>query len=46
MLVIGLAFFGGASLAATLATEPWQLIAARALMGVGGSCVMPRRCRS
>lgn len=41
MLVIGLAFFGGASLAATLVTEPWQLIAARALMGVGGSCVMP-----
>ncbi|WP_169953648.1 MFS transporter [Microbispora sp. H11081] len=41
MLVIGLAFFGGASLAATLATEPWQLVAARALMGVGGSCVMP-----
>ncbi|GAA0407210.1 MFS transporter [Microbispora corallina] len=41
MLVIGLAFFGGASLAAMLATEPWQLIGARALMGVGGSCVMP-----
>ncbi|MBE3010287.1 MFS transporter [Microbispora sp. NEAU-D428] len=41
ILVIGLAFFGGASLAATLATEPWQLIAARALMGVGGCCVMP-----
>ncbi|WP_182879443.1 MFS transporter [Microbispora sp. H10949] len=41
MLVIGLAFFGGASLAATLATEPWQLVGARALMGVGGSCVMP-----
>jgi EmrB/QacA subfamily drug resistance transporter len=41
MLVIGLALFGGASLAATLAAEPWQLIAARALMGAGGSCVMP-----
>ncbi|MEZ0076894.1 MFS transporter [Planotetraspora sp. GP83] len=40
-LVIGLAFFGGASVAAMLATEPWQLIGARALMGVGGSFVMP-----
>ncbi|AKU14654.1 MFS transporter [Luteipulveratus mongoliensis] len=41
MLIIGLAFFGVASLLATLAHEPWQLIACRALMGVGGSCLMP-----
>jgi EmrB/QacA subfamily drug resistance transporter len=40
-LILGLAFFGGASVAAMLATEPWQLIGARALMGVGGSLVMP-----
>ncbi|MFF5206550.1 MFS transporter [Streptosporangium sp. NPDC000396] len=40
-LIIGLALFGGASLIAQLVTEPWQLIAARALMGVGGSILMP-----
>ncbi|WP_431895437.1 MFS transporter [Nonomuraea sp. bgisy101] len=40
-LVIGLALFGGASLLATLAAEPWQLIAARAFMGVGGAMLMP-----
>ncbi len=40
-LVVGLALFGGASALAMLATEPWQLIGARALMGVGGSVVMP-----
>ncbi|WP_264372954.1 MFS transporter [Nonomuraea phyllanthi] len=40
-LIIGLAFFGGASLVAVLVSEPWQLIAARALMGIGGSLVMP-----
>ncbi|MEU8326715.1 MFS transporter [Nonomuraea sp. NPDC048881] len=40
-LVIGLAFFGGASLLAVLAAEPWQVIGARALMGVGGSILMP-----
>ena len=41
MLIIGLVFFGGASLLAVLVTEPWQLIAARFLMGAGGSLVMP-----
>lgn len=41
MLIIGLAVFGGASLIALLASEPWQLVAARAAMGVGGSLVMP-----
>ncbi|MEV4568466.1 MFS transporter [Nonomuraea sp. NPDC049419] len=40
-LIVGLAFFGGASLLALVVTEPWQLIAARFLMGVGGSLVMP-----
>lgn len=40
-LIIGLVLFGGASLAAVFAAEPWQLIAARALMGVGGAILMP-----
>ncbi|GAA5767115.1 antiseptic resistance protein [Streptosporangium roseum] len=40
-LIIGLVLFGGASLIALLVTEPWQLVAARALMGVGGSILMP-----
>ncbi|MEU4228446.1 MFS transporter [Nonomuraea sp. NPDC026600] len=40
-LIIGLAFFGGASLLAVLSTEPWQLIGSRALMGIGGSVLMP-----
>ncbi|MFG1690511.1 MFS transporter [Nonomuraea sp. NPDC049269] len=40
-LIVGLAFFGGASLLAVLSTEPWQLIGARAIMGVGGSVLMP-----
>ncbi|MFF0490544.1 MFS transporter [Nocardia sp. NPDC004068] len=40
-LITGLAVFGAASLFAVLATEPWQLIAARAAMGVGGSILMP-----
>ncbi|WP_067183204.1 MFS transporter [Microtetraspora niveoalba] len=41
LLILGLVFFGGASMLAMLATEPWQLIGARALMGVGGSFIMP-----
>ncbi|WP_433374934.1 MFS transporter [Streptosporangium sp. CA-115845] len=40
-LIIGLLLFGGASLVAVLVTEPWHLIGARALMGVGGSILMP-----
>ncbi|MCM6772346.1 MFS transporter [Nocardia sp. CDC159] len=40
-LITGLAIFGAASLFAVLATEPWQVIAARAAMGVGGSVLMP-----
>jgi MFS transporter, DHA2 family, multidrug resistance protein len=41
MLILGLVLFGLASLLATLASNPWQLIACRALMGVGGSLLMP-----
>ncbi|WP_039778033.1 MFS transporter [Nocardia cerradoensis] len=41
MLITGLAVFGAASLLAVLASEPWQVIAARAAMGVGGSLLMP-----
>ncbi len=41
MLVVGLVVFGLASLLATLATNPWQLIACRGLMGVGGALLMP-----
>jgi EmrB/QacA subfamily drug resistance transporter len=40
-LITGLAVFGVASLAAVLATEPWQVVAARVAMGVGGSLLMP-----
>ncbi|MFE3455787.1 MFS transporter [Nonomuraea sp. NPDC059194] len=41
IMVIGLALFGLASLAATLVTSPGQLIAARVAMGIGGALVMP-----
>jgi MFS transporter, DHA2 family, multidrug resistance protein len=41
MLLAGLVVFGAASLLATLADTPSQLIACRALMGVGGSLLMP-----
>ncbi|NUR97629.1 MAG: MFS transporter [Kribbellaceae bacterium] len=41
MLLFGLVIFGAASLLATLAENPWQLIACRGLMGVGGSLLMP-----
>jgi EmrB/QacA subfamily drug resistance transporter len=41
MLLLGLVIFGAASLLATLAQNPWQLIACRGLMGVGGSLLMP-----
>ena len=40
-LLIGLALFGGASMLAVLVEQPWQLIAVRALMGVGGALLMP-----
>jgi EmrB/QacA subfamily drug resistance transporter len=41
IMIIGLALFGAASLAAALAADPGQLIAARAAMGVGGALIMP-----
>jgi EmrB/QacA subfamily drug resistance transporter len=41
VMVIGLVVFGVASLAAACAGDPIQLIAARALMGVGGALIMP-----
>jgi MFS transporter, DHA2 family, multidrug resistance protein len=41
MLLLGLALFGAASVLATMAETPWQLIACRGLMGVGGSLLMP-----
>jgi EmrB/QacA subfamily drug resistance transporter len=41
MLLLGLAVFGGASLAGGLTGSPGQLIAARSLMGVGAAMVFP-----
>ena len=41
MLMAGLAVFGTASALGTLAQEPWQIIAARGVMGVGGAFFMP-----
>ncbi|TDB72498.1 MFS transporter [Micromonospora sp. KC721] len=40
-LLIGLVLFGLASLLSAYAQTPGQLIAARALMGVGGAAIMP-----
>ncbi len=40
-LLIGAVVFAIASAAGALATEPWMLIAARALLGVGGAIMMP-----
>ncbi|MFE9741600.1 MFS transporter [Streptomyces sp. NPDC006477] len=41
VLLLGYALFGIASAVAALATEPSVLIAARALLGVGGAMIMP-----
>ncbi|WP_017584450.1 MFS transporter [Nocardiopsis valliformis] len=41
LLLIGSVLFGAASLAAALSPTPEALIAARALMGVGGATLMP-----
>ncbi|NUP25632.1 MAG: MFS transporter [Nocardia sp.] len=41
MLILGLVVLGVGSLAAVLATEPWQVVAARAVMGAGGALLMP-----
>lgn len=40
-MIIGLALFGAASVLATVADSPGQLIIARIVMGVGGALVMP-----
>ena len=40
-LLVGLVLFGIASLLSAYAQSPGQLIAARALMGVGGAAIMP-----
>jgi DHA2 family multidrug resistance protein-like MFS transporter len=40
-LLVGLVIFGIASLASAYAQDPGQLIAARALMGIGGAAIMP-----
>ncbi|MFD9905082.1 MFS transporter [Streptomyces sp. NPDC059063] len=41
VMLIGLLVFGAASLLATVANSPEQLIAGRVLMGVGGALIMP-----
>ncbi|MGW1976118.1 MFS transporter [Streptomyces sp. NPDC001889] len=41
VMIIGLALFGAASVVATVAGSPAELIAARVLMGIGGALVMP-----
>jgi EmrB/QacA subfamily drug resistance transporter len=41
LFIAGIALFTVASAACALATEPWQLTAARAVQGVGGAAVMP-----
>jgi EmrB/QacA subfamily drug resistance transporter len=41
VMIIGLVLFGVASLAATLAANPAQMIAVRVAMGIGGALIMP-----
>ena len=41
LFVAGIAVFTVASALAAISSEPWQLIAARALQGAGGAAVMP-----
>ncbi|MFK4088753.1 MFS transporter [Kribbella sp. NPDC020789] len=41
LFVAGIALFTLASAACALVTEPWMLIAARAIQGIGGAAVMP-----
>lgn len=41
IFVIGVAWFATASLLCGLAQSPWQLIAARALQGIGGALLTP-----
>lgn len=41
LMLVGAALFGAASLAAAYANSPGTLIAARALLGLAGACLMP-----
>lgn len=41
VLLIGAVFFAIASVLGALSTEPWMLIAARALLGIAGAAIMP-----
>lgn len=41
LLILGLIVLAVGSLVAVLATEPWQVVAARAVMGIGGALLMP-----
>ncbi|UGY91114.1 MFS transporter [Streptomyces gobiensis] len=41
MFLVGLGMFTGASLAGGLAQEPWQLVAARAVQGMGAAVLSP-----
>ncbi|WP_371675170.1 MFS transporter [Streptomyces sp. NBC_01276] len=41
LLMTGFAIFSVASLIAVFSTEAWHLIAARALLGIGGAAIMP-----
>ena len=41
VMIIGLLLFGAASLAATFAATPGEVIAVRVLMGIGGALIMP-----
>ncbi|PPJ26069.1 MFS transporter [Nocardia nova] len=41
IFLAGIALFTAASAACALATEPWMLVAARAIQGFGGAAVMP-----
>ncbi|MFC9432964.1 MFS transporter [Nocardia sp. NPDC057030] len=41
VMLVGLALFGVASLGATLASSPVELIVARTVMGIGGALVLP-----
>ncbi|MFF4582171.1 MFS transporter [Streptomyces sp. NPDC001389] len=41
VMLIGLVLFGAASLAATFAADPAEVIAVRVAMGVGGALIMP-----
>ena len=41
VLLVGMALFGLASLASAYSQDPGQLIAARALMGMGGAAILP-----